>query len=553
MANGETYEIEVRHDGLHKFRVIRGKDHYEVQQKAIAQQEAWDEMWERKQEKEALRQEREDKKQEAREETEEAQKELKAVSSVLDACLDLNCRGFWNSLRDEAPYPVPKPQKLAKLSAPRAPRPEDRVFRPLLKWWDRIIPEWRERKEAEAHERFLMARSRWERQIQELKAQAATIVQEHRDALRAWGQARDKYLEVQAQKNAKVDAFRARYKRHESTAVVEYCQTLLSRLEQLECVQKNTDFDYVSESKSLIIDFEFPDLNGIPTLKEVRYVQSRDDFKEMYLQKKEVNQLYDSLLYQTCLGMVHLLFKYDSTEAVKAIVFNGWVHATDKRTGQETDNCILSLHTTKEEFGEVNLEKVDPKECFRALKGVAAAQLHGLTPVAPIMQINREDKRFVAGQEVADQLDDSTNLASMHWEDFEHLIRQLFEQEFSGDGSEVQVTRASRDGGVDAVVFDPDPLRGGKIVIQAKRYTNTVGVAAVRDLYGTLLNEGATKGILVTTSAFGSDAYKFSKDKPISLLDGSNLLHLLARHGHRAKIDLVEAKKLLGDETEDSR
>ena len=61
------------------------------------------------------------------------------------------------------------------------------------------------------------------------------------------------------------------------------------------------------------------------------------------------------------------------------------------------------------------------------------------------------------------------------------------------------MTQASRDGGVDAIAFDPDPIRGGKIVIQAKRYAYTVGVSAVRDLYGTLMNEGATKGILVTT------------------------------------------------------
>jgi restriction system protein len=130
----------------------------------------------------------------------------------------------------------------------------------------------------------------------------------------------------------------------------------------------------------------------------------------------------------------------------------------------------------------------------------------------------------------------------MDWEDFEHLIRELFEKEFSGDGSEVKITRASRDGGVDAVVFDPDPIRGGKIVIQAKRYTNTVGVSAVRDLYGTLLNEGANKGILVTTTDYGSDAYGFAKGKPITLLNGGNLLHMLAKHGYKAKIDIAEAK-----------
>jgi restriction system protein len=131
----------------------------------------------------------------------------------------------------------------------------------------------------------------------------------------------------------------------------------------------------------------------------------------------------------------------------------------------------------------------------------------------------------------------------MDWQDFEHLIREVFGQEFSGAGGEVQVTRASHDGGVDAVAFDPDPIRGGKIVIQAKRYTATVGVAAVRDLYGTVMNEGATKGILVTTSDYGPDAYQFAQGKPITLLSGSNLLSLLEKHGHKAKIDLAEARQ----------
>lgn len=165
------------------------------------------------------------------------------------------------------------------------------------------------------------------------------------------------------------------------------------------------------------------------------------------------------------------------------------------------------------------------------------------TPVPPIVRMDRADSRFVAAYDVIDTLEDTTNLAAIDWEDFEHLIREVFEKEFSGEGAEVKVTRASRDGGVDAVAFDPDPIRGGKIVIQAKRYTNTVGVAAVRDLYGTVMNEGAIKGILVTTSDYGPDAYSFANGKPLTLLNGSNLLHLLQKHGHRATIDITAAKK----------
>ena len=209
--------------------------------------------------------------------------------------------------------------------------------------------------------------------------------------------------------------------------------------------------------------------------------------------------------------------------------------------------CIASIQVSKTEFKQINLALVEPRACFKKLKGISASTLAEMTPVRPVVQIKREDKRFIDAYSLADSLDASSNLAAMDWEDFENLIREVFEKEFSKNGGEVKITRASRDGGVDAVAFDPDPIRGGKIVIQAKRYTNTVSVSAVRDLYGTLMNEGANKGILVTTADYGPDAYEFAKDKPLTLLNGNELLYLLAQNGHRAKINLVEARKLLGE------
>ena len=56
------------------------------------------------------------------------------------------------------------------------------------------------------------------------------------------------------------------------------------------------------------------------------------------------------------------------------------------------------------------------------------------------------------------------------------------------------------------------------------------------------MNEGASKGILVTPADYGSDAYQFANEKPLTLLSGSNLFHLLERHGYTARIDVAEAR-----------
>ncbi|WP_210211205.1 restriction endonuclease [Brucella anthropi] len=193
----------------------------------------------------------------------------------------------------------------------------------------------------------------------------------------------------------------------------------------------------------------------------------------------------------------------------------------------------------------IDLNRIEPKACFKSLKGVSAASLSSLAAIPPVIEMSKEDRRFVDGRATIDALDNATNLAAMDWGDFEHLVRELFEKEFASRGGEVKVTQSSSDGGVDAVAFDPDPITGGKIVIQAKRYTRTVGVSAVRDLFGTMQHEGASRGVLITTADYGPDAYKFSSGKPITLFTGSNLLHLLEKHGYNAKIDLREARETL--------
>jgi restriction system protein len=58
-------------------------------------------------------------------------------------------------------------------------------------------------------------------------------------------------------------------------------------------------------------------------------------------------------------------------------------------------------------------------------------------------------------------------------------------------------------------------------------------------------NEGASKGILVTTSGYGKASFEFADGKPIELLSGSHLLYLLAQHA------VIEAKIEVPDDWKD--
>lgn len=43
------------------------------------------------------------------------------------------------------------------------------------------------------------------------------------------------------------------------------------------------------------------------------------------------------------------------------------------------------------------------------------------------------------------------------------------------------------------------------------------------------MNDGAMKGILVTTSNYGNDAYEFAKGKPIQLINGGWTIRVIRK------------------------
>lgn len=504
------FEATVTHVELGEYKVISGSDRYVVEQRAAKQQKIWNDKWQKVQTKQA----KETKKDIATELTEEALDVMQAIENTLQHTLTVDDRIDWDDLKDFSAFPQPHLSK---------PNRTDVNYMPKIVGLARVIPSRKKQAREDAEALFNADYEKW------LK----------------WEAERAQFISDQKERNEAIEQDKKEYQQRKPSAIIAYCEMVLNNSTYPNSFPQQFEIDFNAENGILVVEYQLPSMDDMPTLKEVKYIQSRDELKEVHISDTEKRRLYDSLVYQLTLRTIHELYEADEIEAITAIVFNGWVETINPSTGQTIRPCIVSIQAKREEFLAINLERIDPQACFKSLKGIAGTKLHNLTPVAPVLIIERDDKRFVDSYNVVDTLDESENLAAMDWEDFENLIRELFEKEFSQTDGEVKVTQASRDGGVDAVAFDPDPIRGGKIVIQAKRYTNVVGVSAVRDLYGTVMNEGANKGILITTSDYGPDAYEFIKGKPLTLLTGNNLLHLLEKHGYKAKIDLQEAKRTL--------
>ena len=305
---------------------------------------------------------------------------------------------------------------------------------------------------------------------------------------------------------------------------------------------KQWEADYDPEESILIVDISLPDVVNSPIFKKV---ELKTKIVDRVISNKEAKEYIPKIHPAIILRVAFEIFRNDKNKVINLLAINGRVEYDDPATGNKTKTYTSSLVCNREQILALNLSKLDPLAAFLNLKGKTSGTIIDIIPITPTLTLNREDRRFIDTREVLETLWKETNLAAMDRQDFESLIAELFQKEFAEKGAEVKVTQSSRDRWVDAIIFDPDPIKGGKFVVQAKRYTNTVGVSAVRDLCAVVKKEGASRGILVTTSSYWSDAYAFVQNEPVTLLNGSELLGLLEKHGYNFRINISEARKLL--------
>jgi restriction system protein len=499
----------------------------------------------KKAERERLVQEKENAIQYAIDKTSEAEKKRTELISIIRSSKKTPTLIDWNSFKELEPFSKVAPQRVKSQNLPK--EIDESTYNPRFGLLDKIFKSRRENAISAAKEQLSQAIRTRSDMIEEIRLESDKHQRNYETKLAAWTTEKEEFERHQEAHNKSADKLLESFDRGEQEAVEFHFDAVLQHLDLPEDLELQWQIQYDPEAQILIVDFDLPEKDIIPSLKLMKYVVTRKEFSETQLKDKDLDQIYDELLLQLCLRVTNDIYVSDVKDQLKSVVFNGIYYGVSKSTGKEETKCIMSLQTEKEKFLDISIENVDAKTCFLKFKGVAGNKLSEFVPIAPLITMDREDSRFVENIDVSGMIN-GMNLAAMCWESFEHLIRELFAKEFATNGAEVRITQASRDGGVDAVMFDPDPIRGGKYVIQAKRYTNVVGVSAVRDLYGTLMNEGAVKGILVTTANYGADSYEFAKDKPITLINGNNLLHMLQKHGYQARIDLEEAKKLMTEE-----
>ena len=113
------------------------------------------------------------------------------------------------------------------------------------------------------------------------------------------------------------------------------------------------------------------------------------------------------------------------------------------------------------------------------------------------------------------------SISQLSWQQFEHLVAEAYRRA----GYRVTVNAQNgADGGIDLIL----KKSGKTTLVQCKRWKSSkVGVAVVREMYGLLLHHSADYLKIVCVGEFTAEAKAFTHGKPIELVTGDSLMHLV--------------------------
>ncbi|MCC6542988.1 MAG: restriction endonuclease [Nitrospirae bacterium] len=150
---------------------------------------------------------------------------------------------------------------------------------------------------------------------------------------------------------------------------------------------------------------------------------------------------------------------------------------------------------------------------------------------APISVINSWRKR-----KLLDKQESIDTVRNLNWKEFEELVGEAYRRQ----GYTVyENTSAGPDGGIDLTL----KKNGELILVQCKQWRNIkVGVDKVRELYGIQISQNANKSILMTSGFFTQEAKNFAANKPIDMVEGSQLLEFIRNVQRDRKASLLVSK-----------
>lgn len=421
----EPFKVKIQHLGLGTSRLLKDEFKWRLENTIKSEFKKLDERWMKISLKKKAQADKEDGLNLAQERTIDAREEQEQIENLLIHALENDITLDWNSLKNTKKFNVKNPKNkletaLGKINPPMPPVFKDlpkepcvEHFEPHFSLLDKVIKPLRGKAINRAEMLYKEAISEWkksfdevssfntalkeqyEQKVKKYEKEVQIINERYNELEKNWAEEKNTFYNTQIKHNETIEKLKEKYFRRDPDGIIQYCRMVLNNSKYPDTFPKEFILDYNSDNKILIVEYVLPSPNELPRLKEVKYIVSTNDFKESLLSETQLLKNYDYTVYKITLRTLYELFKADKEGAIDTIIFNGFVNAIDKATGMIINNCIVSVQVNKIEFNEINLSNVDPKTCYKYLKGIGSSKLSSMIAIEPIARIDKnKDQRF---------------------------------------------------------------------------------------------------------------------------------------------------------------
>jgi restriction system protein len=245
---------------------------------------------------------------------------------------------------------------------------------------------------AQAHAAFAEQHQAWQaavdalpaaqlKQMQDYQAAEQQRVVDLSEARRGYEADCQKRESAAEESNQQLDRLIAGLATGAEAAVQEYVSIVLSRSVYPESFPVSHEFTFDSAAKELALTVTVPRPAEVPSVKEYKYVKSKDEIAETALSQKERKDRYASAVCQVALRTMHEVFEADRDQRIQTIALSVGVDGVDAATGTPKHIALVAVASDRSSFTTFDLSNVVPSATLQHLKALVSKNPYELVEI----------------------------------------------------------------------------------------------------------------------------------------------------------------------------